>query len=294
MNNYFVEQYYITKMIQNPVLSFMTIDVKIKELLKNYNINCDEQTYKNLENNIIKNKEKRKYTSIFLNAITKRNPIKEILKNAPAENNLFFLYNSNLTKTINPLVNIFNNFSPYQINYLLEKKLLSESGKQLLINVLLKKNKVKNLDTVFKNLKENQFVLSDIRIPVLIILSSLKNNITEEELTTEKYKESEIGKFNDKIELLKILIDNDKVLYEEISKILSLNNLQELIEAQDGQRYLNNMVKSFNVYNSKKFYGREFIIDLIKIGIEQKVLQDHINPETKNDIVTNKKKSSRL
>lgn len=294
MNNYFVEQYYITKMIQNPVLSFMTIDVKIKELLKNYNINCDEQTYKNLENNIIKNKEKRKYTSIFLNAITKRNPIKEILKNAPAENNLFFLYNSNLTKTINPLVNIFNNFSPYQINYLLEKKLLSESEKQLLINVLLKKNKVKNLDTVFKNLKENQFVLSDIRIPVLIILSSLKNNITEEELTTEKYKESEIGKFNDKIELLKILIDNDKVLYEEISKILSLNNLQELIEAQDGQRYLNNMVKSFNVYNSKKFYGREFIIDLIKIGIEQKVLQDHINPETKNDIVTNKKKSSRL
>lgn len=191
-------------------------------------------------------------------------------------------------------MNIFNNFSPYQINYLLEKKLLSESEKQLLINVLLKKNKVKNLDTVFKNLKENQFVLSDIRIPVLIILSSLKNNITEEELTTEKYKESEIGKFNDKIELLKILIDNDKVLYEEISKILSLNNLQELIEAQDGQRYLNNMVKSFNVYNSKKFYGREFIIDLIKIGIEQKVLQDHINPETKNDIVTNKKKSSRL
>ena len=35
----------------------MTIDVKIKELLKNYNINCDEQTYKNLENNIIKNKK---------------------------------------------------------------------------------------------------------------------------------------------------------------------------------------------------------------------------------------------
>lgn len=294
MNNYFIEQYYIIKLLQNPIISHLEIETKKQELLKNYNIKCDKETFIEIESNIRKNNQKIKYTNIFLEAIKKRKPVKEILKNVPVGNNLFYLHNLNLTKTIDPLVNVFNNFSPYQINYLLEKKLLSENNKQLLINVLLKKNNVENLDTIFKNLKDNKFVLSDIMNPVLIILSSLKNNVTEEELTTEKYKKTEIEKFNKKIRLLKILIDNDQVLYEEISQILSLNNLQELIEAQDEQRYFNNMLKSFSIYGSKEFYGREFIIDLIKIGIEQKVLQNHINPEIKNEIVTNKKKSSRL
>lgn len=294
MNNYFVEQYYIIKLLQNPVIKFMDSEIKQKQLLKKYNIQCDINIIYDLQKNINKNNTKMKYTNIFLDSIKKRNPIKEILKNAPAENNLFFLYNGNLKKTINPLVNVFNNFSPYQINYLLKKKLLSENDKQLLINVLLKRNDAENLDTVFKNLKDNKFVLSDIVSPILIILSNLKNNVSEEELTTEKYKKTEIEKFNKKIRLLKILIDNDQVLYEEISQILSLNNLQELIEAQDEQRYFNNMLKSFSIYGSKEFYGREFIIDLIKIEIEQKVLQNHINPEIKNEIVTNKKKSSRL
>ena len=298
MNNYFVEQYYITKMIKNPVLSFMTIDVKIKELLKNYNINCDEQTYKNLENNIIKNKEKRKYTDVFLKAIKKFNPKKEIIKNIPfpTGNRMYYFHNGELKSDENTLLNVFKNFSIYQINYLLEKKLLSDNDKNLLIDVLLRDNELTDHEKIFKKLKEDKFIISDMKVYVLIILNSLKERVSEEELQTEKYKKEELDKFNKKIDLLTILMDDPSNIHNTIMKILSLNNIQELIEEQDEKRniHLKKMLKTMYYMGGKQYHGREFIIDFIKIDLEHKILQKHINTDIKKNIVTNKKKSSRL
>ena len=298
MNNYFVEQYYITKMIQNPVLSFMTIDVKIKELLKNYNINCDEQTYKNLENNIIKNKEKRKYTDVFLKAIKKFNPKKEIIKNIPfpTGNRMYYFHNGELKNDENTLSNVFKNFSTYQINYLLEKKLLSNNDKNLLIDVLLRDNELTDYEKIFKKLKEDKFIISDMKVYVLIILNSLKEKVSEEELQTEKYKKEELDKFNKKIDLLTILMDDPSNIHNTIMKILSLNNIQELIEEQDEKRniHFKKMLKTMYYMGGKQYHGREFIIDFIKIDLEHKILQKHINTDIKKNIATNKKKSSRL
>lgn len=298
MNNYFVEQYYITKMITNPVLSFMTIDVKIKELLKSYNINCDEPTYKNLENNIIKNKEKRKYTDVFLKAIKKFNPKKEIIKNIPFPigNQIYYFHNGELKSDENTLSNVFKNFSTYQINYLLEKKLLSDNDKNLLIDVLLRDNELTDYEKIFKKLKEDKFIISDIKIYVLIILNSLKERVSEEELQTETYKKEELDKFNKKIDLLTILMEDPSNIHNTIMKILSLNNIQELIEEQDEKRniHLKKMLKSVYYASAKKYHGREFIIDFIKIDLEHRILQKHINTDIKDNIVTNKKKSSRL